>query len=119
MPVKSKINCSESEKSYPVATNLQNNDCGECNLGLDAESSTKIRRPQQEPPRSKKSGRKQSSQSSSTIQYREIEEETVEGNTAKHGYYFSLSDPYNIQKLIEKKSFSPFNTSSFTYKPSK
>ena len=55
----------------------------------------------------RKSRRKQPPQPSGEIQYRELEGQTIEGNIAKRCYYFSLSDPYNIQKLIEKKSFSP------------
>ena len=106
MPDKPKTSCSESQKSHLITTNLKSNDYAQCNSDLEPESSAKKgERAKPACAITRKGRRKQPPQPSEVIQHLELEE-TLECNAAKHGYYFSLSDPYNIQKMVEKKSFS-------------
>ncbi len=113
MPVKLKNN-SDNQQPDAVTSNSKSNICEKFNAVQSIESSekkggsNKIESPPAKPVR-KKLRNKQLTDLSSTgpTQSFEFEEENTNGK-AKHRYFCSFSDPYNIKRLIETKSFSSF-----------
>jgi SNF2 family DNA or RNA helicase len=93
------------------ASNAKSNDCRECISLQEDESSAKITLNVQAeaPPANKKrkTSTRKSTPPAEVIQYFELDEQTGQRD-AKHRYGISFSDPYNIKRRIETKSFSPF-----------
>jgi SNF2 family DNA or RNA helicase len=106
---------SDGQQPDSLIFNSDSNICEKCNPDKAAESSTKKSElPETQPPpakNNKKKTRKRSLSDSSTgpTQSFELEEETTSGKV-NHKYFCSFSDPYNIKRLMETKSFSDFES---------
>ena len=115
MPVKLKTN-SEGQQPDSVSSNCNDNICEKCSPLQGIESSAnKSGNYKIEPPPAKafrtKTRKKPlpNSCDPAPIQSFEFEEE-ITGENVKHRYFGSFSDPYNIKRQIQTKSFSSFET---------
>jgi len=115
LPVKLKAN-SEGLQPDAVTANSDSNICEKFTAIESLESSAKkidnnkIETPPAKAVR-KKLRNKQLPDFSNSIPTQSFEfEEEATGQTVKHRYFCSFSDPYNIKRLSEKKSFSSFET---------
>jgi SNF2 family DNA or RNA helicase len=107
---------SEGAQPDAVSSNSNDNICEKCTEGESLESSANktdnhnIELPPAKPARRKLRKRLlPDSCNTSPTQRFEFEEETSSGK-ASHKYYYSFSNPVNIKRLIETKSYSSFET---------
>jgi SNF2 family DNA or RNA helicase len=108
LPAKIKDNCSLC-KQPSLTCYLNGNICTKFAYNILDESSakkTKYHKTNKAPAKNNK-GSLDVDKTLSNIRYRELENTTAEKNI-KRGYFYSFSDPHNIRKLIEKKSYSNF-----------
>ncbi len=115
MSVKFKAN-SEGQQPDSLIFNSNDNICEKCTPNKAVESFTKKSdTPKTQPPPAKNVEKKmrkrrlsELSNAGSTQSF-ELEEDTTNGKVT-HKYFCSFSDPYDIKRLIETKSFSNFES---------
>lgn len=114
MPVNLKVNRIEYQHPDSVTTNINDNLCEKCTSLESVESSAnKVHDGKTRQPTAKRVGKKPNDVTfqpkiSGRIQSFELEDEIIEGTKEKHRYLCSFSDPHNIKRRIETKSFSSF-----------
>ncbi|MCW3996771.1 MAG: DEAD/DEAH box helicase [Candidatus Bathyarchaeota archaeon] len=107
MPDKSKINQISLEESYVAKSSLTNHDCAEFSPRLGGESSdNKTASRTSENLLAKRKIKKALDQKTTVVEYRKVMGKT--GEDASHGYFFSFSDPHNLKRMVQKKSYTSF-----------
>lgn len=110
MPLKPKTNFTENQKTYPATSTFSSDDCAECSPNLSGESSankTASRNAENSPAKRKTHKTALSQRNINTDEYRTIPLKTT-GEATSHDYFFSYCDQKNIQKLVQKNSYSRF-----------